>query len=111
MGSTTGHRPGRAALAAALALCAACSLSRPAAAVAAEPTVALHAAVGDTLSRDEALRWGLFPDASDLRLAVFRAAPTGGYIARLHLDGPAGPRIRERNAGSRRCGRMSNQPW
>jgi len=98
MACRTGRRTGRAAALATLALCAA--LAVPAAASTrdrAAPPVPLHAAVGDTLDRGEARLWGLFPDVPDLDWAVFQAAPTGGFIARLRLAGPDGPRIRERN--------------
>jgi len=98
MGFTTVKRQVRAILVAALVPCASLIVfCAPASAVQAAEPVILHEAVGDTLSRDEALRWGLFPDVPELRLVVFRIAPTGGYVARLHLDGPDGPRLRERN--------------
>lgn len=76
-------------LVATLALCAA-------PAVAGEP-VALHETVGESVDREEARRWGLFPDLPGLRLAVFEASPSGGFLARLHVDGPEGPRLLERN--------------
>jgi len=89
MGFGIGASIGRATLVAALLLCAAT-------AAAGEP-VALHAAVGESLDREEARRWGLFPDLPDLREAVFEAAPGGGFLARIRVDGPDGPRLLERN--------------
>ncbi len=68
------------------------------AAGASEPAaIALHPAVGDTITADEAARFGLFPDLPDLRSAVLRSAPWGGYLVRLELRGADGPAVRERN--------------
>jgi len=59
--------------------------------------IPLHPLIGDTLDREEAARWGLFPDLPDLDHATFHIVPTGGFVARLYLAGPDGPSRRERH--------------
>lgn len=58
--------------------------------------VPLSPAVGDTVSAAEAERWGLFPDVSGLRWAVFVPGNSGGFTARLSVAGDPPGAVRER---------------
>lgn len=85
------------------ALTLAAALVAPAAGRGEEPEpapVALHPALGDTVSAAEAARCGLFADVAGLEAAVFRPAPWGGYLVRLRTRTGATVLWRERNVSS-----------
>lgn len=86
-----------------LAMTLAAMLAAPAAGWGQEPEpapVALHPALGDTVSAAEAARCGLFADVAGLEAAVFRPAPWGGYLVRLRTRAGATVLWRERNVSS-----------
>ena len=65
-------------------------------AAAARTPVVLHPAVGESVDRAEASRWGLFPGLPDLVEARFLALEAGGYLACIELAGEGDDRLRER---------------
>ncbi len=66
-------------------------------AVPAEHVLTLHASVGEVVDAEEAARWGIFPELSDLSQVVFVRTAAGVLVARITLPGADGPILRERN--------------